>query len=190
MGTLMAFEHVSVDGFFAGPHGEIDWFKSIGKDAEYERYTHSAAKGGSGLVLGRTTYELLKKCWPTPAAQKDDPAMARVVDESPKLVFSKKLKTPKDEPNWKNVTVVDEIDASDVAKRKEEAGRGLTILGSGSVVQQLAKLGLIDEYQFVVVPVVLGEGKRLFEGVAETDLKLYETKAFPNGVLVTKYRPA
>jgi dihydrofolate reductase len=190
MGTISVFDHVTVDGFFAGPRGEIDWFKAIAKDDEYEEYTHSAAQSGATLVFGRKTYEMMKSYWPTPAAIASDPGMARVLNDSPKIVFSKTLRDVKDEPNWKNVTVLRDIEPADITRRKKQDDAGFTILGSGTIVQQLAKLGLIDEFQLGVVPVVLGAGRSLFEDLGETELELVETRTFKNGIVLLTYRPS
>jgi dihydrofolate reductase len=190
MSRLTAFVHVTVDGFFAGPRGEIDWFKSIQKSDDYDAYTHEQAGSGGTLVFGRTTYEMMKSYWPTPEAIKTDPEMAKVVDHSAKLVFSKTLQDAPDESNWKNVTILRKIDPKDVKKRKEQAKGDLTILGSGTIVQQLSNLGLMDEYTLVVVPVVLGAGKHLFDGVKQKDLKLVESRAFENGLTILRYRSA
>jgi dihydrofolate reductase len=185
MKNISVFDHVSVDGFFAGPNGEIDWFKSIEKDEEFEAHNHESAKGGSTLVFGRTTYEMMKSFWPTPEAAKLDPAMAKVMVESPKIVFSKTLKGVEEEPNWKNIKLVREIDRDEILKLKETSD--VTILGSGSIVQQFTNLGLIDSYTLIVVPVVLGNGKPLFAGVRKTNLKLELSRAFKNGVIVNRY---
>lgn len=190
MGRLSAFVHVTIDGFFAGPHGEIDWFKFIQKSDDYDAYTHEQAGSGGTLVFGRTTYEMMKSYWPTAEAIQQDPHMAKVVDHSPKLVFSRTLKEAPDEPNWKNVTILHEIDPKDVEKRKEQAKAGLTILGSGTIVQQLSNLGLVDDYALVMVPIVLGAGKHLFDGVKQKPLELLESKAFKNGLTILKYGPA
>ncbi|MEP6994589.1 MAG: dihydrofolate reductase family protein [Acidobacteriota bacterium] len=165
MGQLTAFVHVSIDGYYAGPGGEIDWFKSISKDDDYDAYIHHQSSSGGSLVFGRKTYEMMKSYWPTPQARKADPDMAEIVDHSPKFVFSRTLKNEPEQPNWKNITIVSEIDPAWVKKLKQEAKGDLTILGSGTVVQELANLGVIDEYNLVVVPVVLGKGKPLFEDV-------------------------
>jgi dihydrofolate reductase len=186
MKNISVFDHVSVDGFFAGPDGEIDWFKSIEKDDEFEAYNHQSAKGGSTLVFGRTTYEMMKSFWPTPEAAKLDPAMAKVMDESPKIVFSKTLKSVEEEPNWKNIKLVHDIDRDEILKLKETSD--VTILGSGSIVQQFTNLGLIDSYTLIVVPVVLSNGKPLFAGVRKTNLKLELSRAFKNGVIVNRYK--
>ena len=190
MGQLTAFTHVSVDGFFAGPKGEIDWFKSIKKSDDWDAYTHEQAKSGDTLVLGRTTYDQMKSYWPTPKARKDDPEMAEVVDQSPKIVFSKKMKKAPEEPNWKNITLLHQIDKKTIKKTKEQTKGPLTILGSGTIVRQLSDLGLIDEYMLVIVPIVLGEGKPLFDSVKQKDLELLESRSFDNGVTVVRYKPA
>ena len=82
-----------------------------------------------------------------------------------------------------------EIKPEEIVKLKEQEGKGMTILGSGTIVQQLTTLGLIDEYQLVVVPVVLGSGKALFKDVKNTNLKLLEARAFGNGVVLLRYQP-
>jgi dihydrofolate reductase len=189
MGRLASFTHVSIDGFFAGPHGEIDWFKAVPKADDYEAYTHAQAGAGDTLLMGRTTYEQMKSYWPTPEAIKADPRMAEVVDESPKIVFSKSLKNAPEGPHWKNITLLHAIDSRDIQKRKEQAEGPLTILGSGSIVQQLSNLGLIDEYCLVLVPVVLAKGKPLFEGVEMKELKLLESRTFENGLNVMRFEP-
>jgi dihydrofolate reductase len=190
MGTLSVFNHVTTDGFFAGPNGEIDWFKSIQKDPEYEAYTHEQSQTGNTLIFGRTTYEMMKSYWPTPEAIKTDPGMAKVINESPKIVFSKTLRTVTEGHNWKNITLLHEIKPAAIRKLKQQSGTDFTLLGNGTIVQQLANLGLIDEYALVIVPIVLGTGKSLFKDVKEKGLKLLESKAFQNGLVVLRYRPA
>jgi len=186
MSRLNAFVHVSIDGFFAGPNGELDWFKQTRKDDEYERYMHDSASGGSTLVMGRKTYDMMKGYWPTSQASEQDPKMAEVMTRSPKIVFSRTLKGTPDEPNWKNTRVVHGIDTGEVRKLKD-ASRDLTILGSGTILQQLTNLGLVDEYVLVVVPIVLGRGRRLFEDVKETRMRLVESRGFGNGLTLLRY---
>lgn len=188
MGTISVFDHVTVDGFFAGPNGEIDWFKAIKQDDDYDAYTHDQSSSGNTLVFGRTTYEMMKSFWPTPDAIKMDPEMARVMNESPKIVFSRTLESVEEGPNWKNITLIHEIDRDAVLALKEKGD--LTILGSGTIVQQFANLGLIDQFQLAVVPVVLGSGKRLFEDVRETTMKLEDSRSFGNGLVVVTYTTA
>jgi dihydrofolate reductase len=191
MGKINVFNHMTVDGFFAGPNGEIDWFKVIKKDDDWEKYTHEqSSRSGNALIFGHTTYEMMKSYWPTPDAIRNDPVMAQAVNNSLKIVFSKTLKNVEDKPNWKNIKLFPEIKPEEIIKLKEQAGEDFTILGSGSIVQQFANLGLIDEYQLVIVPIILGAGKSLFKDVKRTNLKLLGTRSFKNGIVLLKYRPA
>ena len=184
MSTISAFTQISIDGYFAGPNGEIDWFKNIDRDDEYDRYTHQSAQSRNTLLMGRTTYEMMKSFWPTEQARQMDPHMASVMNESPKVVVSKSLKNVDD---WNNVRILREITRDEIEKLKRE--NGVTILGSGSIVQQLTNHGLIDEYHLVHIPVVLGAGKSLFSDVQKKKLELRESKSFANGIVVTKYNP-
>ncbi len=190
MGKMTSFDHVSVDGFFAGPHGEIDWFKTIRPDPEYEAFTHQESQDGSTLIMGRTTYEMMKSWWPTPQAAQADPHMAKVMNQSPKLVFSHKLESVEEGPNWKNIELLHEIDPAALRKRKKESKTDFTILGSGSIVQQFLNQDLLDQCTLVVVPVVLGSGKPLFKDVRKENLQLSESRSFKNGLVVLTYSPS
>jgi dihydrofolate reductase len=187
MGKITAFLHLTLDGFFAGPNGEIDWFKSDQRDADFDAHMHQQARGGSTLIFGRTTYEMMKSYWPTPEAIEADPEMAKVLNQSPKLVFSRTLSRVEEGPNWKNIELIHDIDPADVSKRKEKAGSDFTILGSGSVVQQFTNLGLLDVFGLVIVPIILGTGKRLFQNVRETNLDLLESRSFKSGLTFLRY---
>jgi dihydrofolate reductase len=189
MRKITVFNHVTVDGFFAGPNGEIDWFKVIEKDDEWDKYTHEqSSKSGNTLIFGRTTYEMMKNYWPIPDAIKNDPGMARVVNNSQKMVFSKTLQNVEEGVNWKNIQLFHEIKPEEIIRLKEQKGEDFTILGSGSIVQQFSNLGLIDEYQLVIVPVILGVGKSLFKDVKKMNMKLLGSRAFKNGIVLLHYQ--
>lgn len=181
---------MSVDGFYAGPNGEIDWFKGGTSNDEFERYTHRQSQSGSTLIFGRTTYEMMKSYWPTKDARDNDPSMAHTVNESSKIVFSKKLRDPQEGPHWNNIRLFHEIQKEEILRLKMQEDRDFTILGSGTIVQQFANLGLIDEYHLVMVPVVLGAGKALFKDVTRIDLTLLQERAFHNGIVLLSYKPA
>jgi dihydrofolate reductase len=79
MRKISVFNHVTVDGFFAGPHGEMDWFMAMKKDDEYNAHTHEqSSRSDNTLIFGRTTYEMMKSYWPTPDAIRNDPGMAKL----------------------------------------------------------------------------------------------------------------
>jgi dihydrofolate reductase len=187
MKNIRVFNFVTIDGFFSGPNGEIDWFKDIGNDSEWDDYIKRSSGGsGSTLVFGHTTYEMMKSYWPTPDAFRNDPDMAKVMNNSPKLVISNNLKSVKEEGNWKNITLLKEINKEEICELKKKTD--MTILGSGSIVQQFSNLDLIDEYTLVVVPVILGDGKPMFKGVKNIPLTLADSRKFNNGVVVHHYK--
>jgi dihydrofolate reductase len=188
MRKIIVFNYVSVDGFFAGSSGEMDLFININKDDEFNAFTHEASKSGGALIFGRVTYEVMESYWPTADAIKNDPSMAEVMNNIPKIVFSKTLQSVKEGPNWKNITLFHEIKPQKIVKLKEQEGKDITILGSGSIIQQLANLDLIDEYQLLIVPVVLGTGKSLFKNVKKMNLNLLDTITFRNGIVMLRYQ--
>lgn len=186
MRKLFAFNNITLDGYFAGSNGEFAWAKGH-IDAEFHAFIVDNAKSGGGpLVFGRVTYELMASYWPTPRATEIDPVVAERMNNLPKIVFSRTLARA----SWNNTTLVKGDLAAEIRTMKREAGEPLTILGSGSLVSQLAQEGLIDEYQIVVNPVVLGGGRTMFEGIKEPlDLKLINTRAFGNGNVFLRYEP-
>ena len=188
MRKLTAFTNVSLDGYYASPDGRIDWFKN--PDEEEREFSAASSQSSGTLIFGRTTYELMASYWPTPAARKNDPAVADVLNTVPKIVFSETMGPVEDGPVWKNVTVRNRIDPGEIKKLKAEAGGGIAILGSGSIVRQFANLGLIDEYSLMVIPVILGAGKPLFRNVAGMRVKLLDFRVFRSGKVFLKYGPA
>jgi dihydrofolate reductase len=155
-------------------------------DPEWNAFAASNAGGGGALLFGRVTYELMASFWPTPAALEMDRVVTEAMNNLPKVVFSRTLK----QASWKNTTLVKGDLAAAVRKMKHESGPDMAILGSGSIVSQLAQAGLIDEFQIVVNPIVLGKGKTLFDGVKEkVNLKLTQTRAFGNGNVLLCYEP-
>lgn len=189
MRKITVFNYVTLDGYFAGPLGEIDWFKSIKKDKEFDRVTIDQAKSGGTILFGHTTYEMMKSYWPTPEAIRNDPEMAQVVNNGEKIVFSRRLDSVEEGPNWKNISLMKELTKENITKLKKQKGKDITIIGSGSLVRQLTDLELIDEYQLMVVPVILGDGKNFFSNVRQMDLDLIEGKVFKNGIVQLRYRP-
>jgi dihydrofolate reductase len=124
--------------------------------------------------------------WPSPMAKQNDAHVAAHMNKVPKIVFSKTLR----EAPWNNTTLVKTDLVAEIRKRKQESGEGMAILGSGSIVAQLAASGLIDEYQVVVNSVVLGKGRTMFEGLKENlNLKLTKSRAFRNGSVFLSYEP-
>ena len=184
MRRLIAFEQVSLDGYFVDAKGDMSWAHK--QDPEWNEFAGSNASGDGALLFGRVTYEMMASFWPTPAAMERMPVVAEGMNTLPKVVFSRTL----EKASWKNTKLVKGDPAAEVRRMKNESGPDLVILGSGSIVSQLARAGLIDEFQMVVNPIVLGKGRTLFGGVKDKiALKLIKTRAFGNGNVVLYYEP-
>jgi dihydrofolate reductase len=187
MRKLGVFNHVSLDGYFTDVNGDFSWARNGNDDAEYAAFVAENASGGGMLVLGRITYQLMAGFWPTAEATRHAPAVAEGMNRMPKIVFSKTL----DQASWQNTRLVKGDLVAEIRKMKAEPGEDMAILGSGSVVSQLAQDGLIDEYMVVVNPVVLGKGRTMFDDVkAKVALKLTKTRVFGNGKIFLSYKPA
>ena len=187
MRKLAAFIQVSVDGYFADVEGGIGWAHKDPDDAEWNEFVAANAKGGGQLLFGRITYEFMASYWPTPMAAEQNPVVAERMNGMPKIVFSRTL----DDAAWANTTLLKGEPVAEVRKLKQDAGPDMAILGSGSLVSQLAEAGLIDEFQIVVNPVVLGKGQALFDGIKDgLSLKLTSARSFGNGSVFLRYEPA
>jgi len=141
-----------------------------------------AASGG--LLLGRVTYEIMAAYWPSAPAE--DP-FTEGINKLPKFVVSTTLQEPL---AWNNSRLIKGDIAEEVAKLKRQPGKDLGILGSGQLVHTLMQHNLIDEYQLLVFPIVLGSGRRLFRaGSVKTALRLVDSKTTKSGVVILSYQP-
>jgi dihydrofolate reductase len=185
MRRLAVFNSITLDGYFTGLNGDLRWAHSGPPDPEFDAYVAGNASGGGQLLFGRITYEMMAAHWPTAEARRDMPEVAEGMNALPKVVFSRTM----EKASWSNTTVVKGDLAAVVRRMKAESGPDMTILGSGSIVKQLAEARLVDEYQLVVHPIVLGVGRTMFEGLA-APLTLARTDAriFPGGKAVLHYQ--
>jgi dihydrofolate reductase len=187
MRRLAVFNNVSLDGYFVDANGDMSWAHRAGQDAEWNDFVSGNARGGGELLFGRKTYELMASFWPTPMAAQMQPVVAERMNSMSKVVFSRTLDTA----SWSNTKLVKGDLAAEVRKMKQAPGQGMTLMGSGSIVAQLAQAGLVDEFQFVVNPIVLGKGRTMFEGIQQKlALKPTQTRTFGNGNVLLCYVPA
>ena len=183
MRKLSVFNLVTLDGYFAGEGGDISWHMV---DEEFQELANAASNSGNTLLFGRVTYELMAGFWPTPEAIRTDPIVAAGMNKAEKIVFSRTLQ----KADWNNTRLVMDDMLAEVRRLKQGTGKDLTVLGSGSIVSQLAQEGLIDEYQVLVNPVVIGKGRTMFEGIRDRiALKLVKTRTFGNGNVLLTYEP-
>jgi dihydrofolate reductase len=183
MRKVIFFMMVSLDGFFEGPNCEIDWHVV---DEEFNEFANRQLDSVDILLFGRVTYELMAGYRPTPPAATNDPITADKMNHLQKIVFSRSLSSVE----WQNARLVKENIPEELSKLKREPGKDLIIFGSSNLSVTLLQHGLIDEFRIMVNPVILGNGKSLFEGVKERlNLRLLKTQAFRSGNVLLYYQP-
>jgi dihydrofolate reductase len=179
------FNLTTLDGYFEGPNRDISRHNV---DEGFDDCAINEMFPSSGLLLfGRVSYERRAGFWPTPEAIKNDPIVAEQMNSSQKVVLSRNLK----KAEWNNTRIVSSAMEDEVRRLKELPGKGIALLGSGSIVSQLSRACLIDEYRILVNPVALGQSTPLFKGMtARLDLKLIDARTFRSGNVLLRYAPA
>jgi len=184
MPKLVVYNAMSLDGYFTDTNGDMSWAHK--RDPEWQAFVSENASGGGQLLFGRVTYSLMASFWPTPLAAQSNPIVVDRMNSMRKFVFSTTL----DKVAWSNTTLLKGDLSTEVRKLKQEPGPNIVIMGSGSIVAQLADAGLVDEFQIVLNPLVVGNGRTLFEGVKrKLPMKLARSRAFGNGNVVLHYEP-
>jgi dihydrofolate reductase len=183
MRKIVVMNRISIDGCFAGPNGEIDWFIH---DPEVDAAVHEFMSPDT-VLFGRLTYQMFEGYWPAvtlePNASPGDRALADDLTRMTKVVFTKTLQ----DSTWENTRLIQSDPVEYARELKGGSGPDITIFGSGSIVQQLAGAGLVDKYLLIVTPIVLGNGKPLFKDGDLFSLKLVETQSFKSGNVVLHY---
>ncbi len=194
MRKIIVSEFLTLDGVMQAPgspdedrsggfnHG--GWQQPYNDDIFAKEIIEGLTEAG-GFLLGRKTYNIFAAYWPTAPAEEQ--AFARPLNNLPKFVVSKTLREPL---AWNNSTLIVGNVAEEVAKLKRQSGNDIRVIGSGELVQTLMKHDLIDEYNLMIHPLVLGSGKHLFrEGVFPINLKLIDIKTTGKGVVIVTYQP-
>jgi dihydrofolate reductase len=192
MRKVILFMHMSTDGFIARPNGEMDW--ATMNDDEMGRYLITdLLTTADTMILGRVLFQGFEQHWPGVAANPSNPKdlvdFAHWIEDSPKIVFTKTL----DKADWKSTTLVKVRDndhiAQEISKLKQQPGKDMVLFGGASFAQTCVKLGLVDEYRLKLEPVVLGNGKPLFQDIKDKmNLKLTNSKRFDSGVVGLYYQ--
>ncbi len=134
MRKIIASEMVTLDGFFAGPNGEIDWFVW---NEEMAKYAIDLVSTVDTILFGRVTYELMASYWPSASPPTEDPIIIDKMNNLPKIVFSNTL----ERVEWKNTRLIKQVTAEEILKMKNQPGKNMVIYGSGSIVPSLMNLG-------------------------------------------------
>jgi dihydrofolate reductase len=184
MQKILVFNNVSTDGFFSDTDGGVGWAK---RDSEELTEYVKQSRGDIGTYLfGKTTYQMFAGFWPTPAGKATNPYFAKILNEGKKVVFSKSLTNIA----WENTIIEPKADPCTIDRLKSSSDGECLIFGSGALVRDLTTKGLIDEYQLVLNPIILGSGRPLFSPLpASVGLQLIEVKTFRNGTILLRYQP-
>ena len=173
----------SLDGYFEGPDADIGWHRV---DEELHTYFNQLLAHSSAFLEGRVTYELMEEFWPSADQDPDAPPsmveFAGIWRDMPKIVYSRTLETP-----GPNATVVRDVVPEEVRALQAQPG-GDMVVGGPVLAESFRRHDLIDEYRIFVNPVLVGRGRRLFENEGmPAELRLVETRAFGNGVVMLRY---
>lgn len=185
MRKIFSFMHVSLDGFVAGPKGEMDWIKV---DQEIFDHVEKRISLGDTALYGRVTYQMMESYWPTaadqPTASRHDIEHARWYKQARKVVLSTTLK----DSGLSNTLVIKDNLSDSILQLKQKGDRDILMFGSPRATHSLMQQNLIDGYWLFVNPIILGHGIPLFANVQDkTKLKLVSSKPFTNGVIALDY---
>lgn len=185
MRKVILLMHVSLDGFTAGPNGEMDW---ISVDDEIFRDAIDLSGTVDTAIYGRVTYQMMESYWPkvltNPSSSQDGIHHAQWVENVQKIVLSRTL----EKVEWNNTILIKDNIAEEITKLKQKSGRNMMIFGSPGIVSAFMKNNLIDEFRLNINPVILGNGIPLFKDISDRiNLNLIKTKTFTSGVIGLHY---
>lgn len=190
MGKIIVIEFITLDGVIQAPGGEGEdpeggfehggWIMPYFNEQMGEAVDRQMA-GADAFLLGRKTYDIFAGYWPA-----SDEDIADVMNSMRKYVVSRTL----DEATWQNSTLIQDDVATEIRLLKEHPGKNIHVIGSSELAQTLIAEDLVDEYQLMVAPIVVGSGKRLFrDGNPMQEMELIDNQTFDSGALFVTYRP-
>ena len=196
MRKIVLFMVISLDGFVAGSHNELDW--EI-QEPEIGRFLiKDLLQNVDSMIMGHELYKGFAQAWPAMAKDPKSPAdlveFAHWVNNSPKYVISHVAAESLDNEEWKNSTMIRAQDDAElikaIAELKQSPGKDITLFGGVRMAQALVRLGLVDEFRFKVQPIALGQGQALFKDLdLRLKLELTFSKTFESGVIASYYLP-
>ncbi|XOV95289.1 MAG: dihydrofolate reductase family protein [Bacteroidota bacterium] len=181
MGSLNSFTFCTLNGFYKDDQSGIDWHVHGSEEAGF---SSESLGNNHSLLFGRVTYEMMASFWPTSQAHEAFPEVAKGMNSAKKLVVSSSLKTVE----WANSQILGKDWLDELRKLKQS--ENITLLGSGMILTQLAEANLIDLYQIMLDPVVIGKGTPIFDGInSNMHLELTDKRIFNSGTILLSYKP-
>lgn len=185
MRKIFLFMMVSLDGYFEGPEHDLSWHQV---DEEFDDFAIKQMQEADTILFGRRTYQLMEGYWPSKEALEDDPEVAKLMNETPKVVVSKSLESVTETKIWKHVRLINENVEDEIRKLKKEKGGDIILLASSNLCVSLLEWGLLDEIRIMINPIVIGKGTALFEGIKDKyNFKLTKSRKFKNGNVLLTY---
>jgi dihydrofolate reductase len=182
MRKLFAFNMVTLDGYFEGWNGDIDWHNAANE--EFNDFAIEQMSSVDTLLFGRKTYQMMASYWPTEIAIQSDPIVADLMNRLSKVVFSRTMQAVE----WNNTRLILENAAQEIRNMKSQAGKDLAIFGSANLISTI--MDLIDEHRVMVNPALLGSGNPLFKTTDKKALlKLVNVRSFDSGNVLLSYQP-
>jgi dihydrofolate reductase len=188
MRKLIVSINVTLNGFMAGPNGNLDWHMPYWNE-QMSRVTSAQLSNADTILLGRVTYNAMALYWPVqqanPYVAREDVAFGDMMNSYKKVVFSKTLTTVS---NWNNSRLVNRSIASEVNELKQQPGKDIIVYGSGTLTASLIWHNLVDEYHIWVHPVVIEQGRTLFKNLrGRLNIHPFKTQVFDTGVVLICY---
>jgi dihydrofolate reductase len=183
MAKLILFNMLSADGFFEGKNRELDWHTV---DSEFIDFSIEQLRSADTLIFGRVTYNLMVNYWTNKEVEQNDPIVYRLMNSLDKVVFSTTLSSA----NWENTKLYHGQVKETVGYLKQKSQMNILVLGSANLTNTLSSLGVIDEYRFMISPIILGQGNSLFANAPRrSKLNLIAAKSFKSGNVLLRYEP-
>ena len=179
----------SLDGYFEGPDHDLSWHNV---DDEFNKFAIGQLRETGLILFGRRTYQLMESFWPKagadPKTSLDNLEIARLINRVEKIVFSRTLESVRETTNWRNVKLRHKVDPAEIRRLKEMPGKDIWA-GTSNLPVSFIKEDLVNEFRFMINPVTVGGGTRVFEGLnCKLDLELTETRNFDSGNVLLYYR--
>ncbi len=182
MRKLFSFNMVTLDGFFEGPNGDIDWHNA--DNEEFNEFAIEQTSSVDTLIFGRKTYQLMASYWPTEVAIDSDPIVADLMNRLSKIVFSRTLESV----GWNNTKLIHEDAQQEIQNLKMQPGKDMAIFGSANLIASI--MDVIDEHRVMVNPILLGGGNPLFKPTGHKQkLQLVNVRTFNSGNVLLTYQP-
>jgi dihydrofolate reductase len=188
MRKLIVSINVTLNGFMAGPNGELDWHMPYWSE-EMSRVASAQLSNADTILLGRVTYNAMALYWPQQQANLDaaraDAGFADMMNSHTKVVFSKTLTTA---TNWSNSRLANRGVAREINELKQQPGKNIMVYGSGKLVAALVRHNLVDEYHIWIHPVLIERGRALFKNLrGRLNIHPFKTKVFDTDVVLMYY---